>query len=194
MREFSIVIDPGHGGDNEGCHRKDFVEKDFNLLLGRHIWSMLQGLNGKVSLTREGDTGSNLYKRGQFAIEHGADLVLSLHVDMARDADRRGLHCLYRPADLEASMVARIIQRAAPVPLQPSRSAAATPLTYPRACNVMEAYPATMPILLIECGYASNDHDLQYLMQPLSRLRLANTIAGSVFEFCERQIRYGETK
>jgi len=50
-----IVIDPGHGGVDSGAVGKDFLEKDYNLLISEYMYDRFRELGVPVYLTRDED-------------------------------------------------------------------------------------------------------------------------------------------
>ena len=77
----TIVIDPGHGGNDPGTLGKSSKEKDIalavSLELGRIIQKNLPGI--KVVYTRSSDKFVELYKRAEIANKNQADLMISIH-------------------------------------------------------------------------------------------------------------------
>lgn len=79
----TIVIDPGHGGKDPGCHYGNYKEKDITLsvalMLGDMIRSQMPGV--KVVYTRDKDVAVALDRRGKVANDAKADLFVSIHVN-----------------------------------------------------------------------------------------------------------------
>ena len=77
-----IVLDPGHGGIDNGTHWKSIDEKDIVLAFARILRKKLER-SGKyrVLMTRNSDTYIPLRERVRFAREHHASLFISLHAD-----------------------------------------------------------------------------------------------------------------
>ena len=86
---FRIVIDPGHGGSNEGClsHDGDSHEKDITLRIARQVRDQLASdlPHAEVLLTRDADLTMTLAQRVAFANEQRADLFLSIHANASAD-------------------------------------------------------------------------------------------------------------
>lgn len=82
---FYVVIDPGHGGSDEGTRVKDgpftFREKDATLMLAKIIRRELERAGIKVDLTREHDEEVPLHIRTRLANQKKADLFLSVHTN-----------------------------------------------------------------------------------------------------------------
>lgn len=75
-----IVLDPGHGGEEDGANYYGLQEKDLNLKLAKMVQQELQEYQGvDVMLTREADEEVSLWERANRASEAGADILLSMH-------------------------------------------------------------------------------------------------------------------
>lgn len=97
-KEWIIVIDPGHGGEDPGAvGRGGTQEKDVVLRVSRMLKDNLDKRGGyRAFLTRNGDYYVPFNKRLKIAREYGADLFLSIHADAARNRDAQGasVYCL----------------------------------------------------------------------------------------------------
>ncbi len=77
-----IVLDPGHGGIDNGTHWKSVDEKDIVLAFARTLRKKLeQGGKYRVAMTREDDAFIALGERVRFARSRHAALFISLHAD-----------------------------------------------------------------------------------------------------------------
>lgn len=79
---LTIVLDPGHGGNQSGAARdgETVEEKALNLKIARYLKKELETYeNVTVYLTREDDTDVDLKARTQFAVDKKADVMVSLH-------------------------------------------------------------------------------------------------------------------
>lgn len=81
----TIVLDPGHGGQESGAVGPSGVaEKDLTLLLARALRQRLQSrLPVRVVLTRNNDVDLPLEARTAIANQNKADLFLSIHLNSA---------------------------------------------------------------------------------------------------------------
>ena len=81
----TVVIDPGHGGEESGTQgAKGTLEKDLTLSVARRLRTLIESrLGAKVFLTREDDRTLSLDDRSAFANNHQADVFLSIHVNSA---------------------------------------------------------------------------------------------------------------
>lgn len=86
---FVLVLDAGHGGNDQGCRGKTEREKDITLdvvLRVRDIIKETYGDSVKVVLTRDDDTFIPLDRRADIANDAAANLFVSVHVN---SLDRR---------------------------------------------------------------------------------------------------------
>ena len=77
-----IVIDPGHGGEEEGARGPSgLLEKDVVLDVARRLASRLRAAGYETVLTREGDEDLSLDDRAAVANRERADLFVSVHAN-----------------------------------------------------------------------------------------------------------------
>jgi N-acetylmuramoyl-L-alanine amidase len=82
-RAATIVLDPGHGGNNRGASGSgEFPEKRFTLALAQQIAGLLAGRH-RVELTRTADIDIAPADRAAVANHLRADLMISLHTAAA---------------------------------------------------------------------------------------------------------------
>jgi N-acetylmuramoyl-L-alanine amidase len=75
-----IVIDPGHGGDNEGTQENTVHEKVMTLITATAMYEELCKYdNAEVYMTRTTDKGLTLKQRAQYAASVDADFLFSIH-------------------------------------------------------------------------------------------------------------------
>lgn len=75
----TIIIDPGHGGKDQGAMVAGVNEAQVTLAVAKHLKAALVKLGFKAILTREDDQYISLPDRPKFASEKGGDLFISLH-------------------------------------------------------------------------------------------------------------------
>jgi N-acetylmuramoyl-L-alanine amidase len=116
----TIVIDPGHGGDETGARgAKGTLEKAVTLSVARRLKAALESkLGARVLLTRDGDQTIGLDQRAALANNNKAELFLSLHVNASLRRTASGAEVFYLSldrADEEARRVAESEGVAMPV-------------------------------------------------------------------------------
>ena len=92
VRLITVVIDPGHGGEDPGAiGRGGTHEKDVTLAIARKLKERIdREPNMRAVLTREGDYFIPLQNRVQKARRVNADLFVSVHADAFIRPDARG--------------------------------------------------------------------------------------------------------
>jgi N-acetylmuramoyl-L-alanine amidase len=92
QRMLTVVIDPGHGGEDPGAvGRRGTYEKTVTLAIGRRLRDMIVADSGlRVAMTRDGDFFVPLRTRVAKARAVQADLFVSIHADAWIRPDARG--------------------------------------------------------------------------------------------------------
>lgn len=105
-----LVIDPGHGGKDPGCVGKKAREKDVVLAVALKFGSMVKEKfpDVKVVYTRSDDRFIELWKRGQIANDHHADLFVSIHCNAAKSSSARGMETWLRGAQKNEANLAEV--------------------------------------------------------------------------------------
>ncbi len=107
----TIVIDPGHGGEDPGALGPQGTrEKDVTLDVARRLRRRLERRGLRVLMTREDDRKVSLRRRVAFANEHEADLFISLHVNALPAEGVTSVETYYfgLQADAQAMHLARL--------------------------------------------------------------------------------------
>ena len=86
-----IVLDPGHGGENEGLKHRGLVEKDMNLITAEAMRDeLLQYDNVEVYITNPEKADMSLKERAEYAQSKEADILISLHFNMSEKHEMYG--------------------------------------------------------------------------------------------------------
>lgn len=89
--KVTIVIDPGHGGKNEGADFNGIKEKEITLKTALYLKKELEKYpNANVYITRTEDTDISLAKRAEFAESNNADIVASIHFNASVSHNKFG--------------------------------------------------------------------------------------------------------
>lgn len=93
-KQFTVIIDAGHGGDDLGASAVDGTnEKDLALSIAQKIKALNNNPNINIVLTRESDRFINVVDRANFANASNANLFVSIHMDKAGTAKFTGTTC-----------------------------------------------------------------------------------------------------
>jgi N-acetylmuramoyl-L-alanine amidase len=107
----TVVIDPGHGGDEVGAQGPGgTLEKDITLSIARKLRAaIVNGLGLQVFLTRDKDQELSLDERAAIANNYKADLFVSIHANASRSHGAVGSEVYflsYQASDEESRRVA----------------------------------------------------------------------------------------
>ena len=107
----TIIIDAGHGGEDPGAiGANGLMEKDITLKIARLLYNRLvdeEGIN--VIMTRDSDVTLSLKHRVEYARQHDADLLVSIHLNTIPNNPMTIVETYYfgPPADAQSVKVAR---------------------------------------------------------------------------------------
>jgi N-acetylmuramoyl-L-alanine amidase len=112
-RLATIVIDPGHGGEDPGAiGRRGSREKNITLTIARRLKTLVDGEpNMRAVLTRDGDYFLALDARVDKAKKVKADLFVSIHADAFVRPNARGSSVFALSERRATSEVARILAK-----------------------------------------------------------------------------------
>ena len=79
----TVVIDPGHGGKDNGATNTLGTEAGYNLIVSRYLKERLEKRGFKVVMTRETDVFLTLQERVQFANKYQNAIFVSIHFNAA---------------------------------------------------------------------------------------------------------------
>ncbi len=98
----SVVLDPGHGGNDPGAMRNDIMEKNLTLGIINELRHLLKSHNVSVVSTRINDDFVSLLDRVKLTNLINPDLFVSVHINsLDRDCDIQGIETYYCKDDSE---------------------------------------------------------------------------------------------
>ena len=108
----TIVIDPGHGGEDAGARGPSGVqEKTITLEVARRLRALIEARLGiRVILTREDDRAVRADERAALANNSKADLFLSVHANAAPSPEVSGAEVFHLRLDREGEDARRASQ------------------------------------------------------------------------------------
>ena len=96
----TVVIDAGHGGDDQGARGpRGLLEKDIVLDVARRLAAKLREARVRVVLTRDGDRFVGLEERTSIANDARADLFVSIHANGSDARAARGIETFFVSLD-----------------------------------------------------------------------------------------------
>lgn len=174
----TIIIDPGHGGDDGGCSYGNLLEKDINLDIATRLRDLLLEMDYNVELTRWDDTSLTPSERAELANSKGSELYISIHQNAADDTSASGIETWYSSKNPNSKGLAKAIQTS----LIDSTSAKDRGARHTGKLTVV--CKTKMPSVLIETGFLSNEAERTKLSQDDYRQLIAQSIADAIYDFC----------
>lgn len=184
--DIVVVLDPGHGGEDEGCSSEGVEEKALNLEIALGVRTKLLEMGYQVRLTRETDIVRSLEERAQEANQGGADIYVSIHQNTSGEADAEGIEVWYSSQNEgeESERISRIIQKYA----VQSTGAKSRELQENEELYVIRE--CTMPSCLIETGFLSNSAERGKLAGAEYQEQLAEGIAKGIDAYFHPKTMY----
>ena len=184
-----IAVDPGHGGIDPGCHRGDLLEKELTLLVALALAERLEEQGASVLLTRTEDVElshltdqertrhrRDLRARTLLAERHGAELLVSLHVNSAASERLGGAMLFHHPSSPGGRRLAEAIL-ASLREVVPGNQNGVLPANF----FLLRHSPATA--ILVEMGFISHPADRAVLTSEEGRQRIAAAIAAGIVNY-----------
>ncbi len=183
-KQYTVVINAGHGGSDAGALGIDGItkEKTLTLALAKAIQQANQNDQLKIVLTREDDINQTVNQVANYANQQGADLFISLHCnDAAKNisAPKTGMEIyiadktktdFQRENYLLANQLANSLT-GLDIPMTGIKS---------RKAGVFVLDNVKSPSILIETGYMSNTSDLNQLKNEAYQQKLTASILNGI--------------
>ena len=172
-----VVIDPGHGGSDDGCSRDGVSEDEINLQLARLLASRLQEMGIDALLTREdNETDLSLEERVKLAEEWNADVFVSIHQNSyEKDDDSvEGIETWYSSALQDSRRLAQLVNMGA----VDKTGAKERGLVESEDLYVIREI--SMPSCLIETSFLSSEDERKAICDPLYQDKVAEGIAWGI--------------
>jgi N-acetylmuramoyl-L-alanine amidase len=108
----TVVIDPGHGGEELGAQgAKGTLEKDITLAVARRVRTLIETRLGlRVFLTRDDDRTMSLDDRSAYANSQKADVFVSIHGNAAVRPAMKGAEVYYLSIDRATAEARRLAE------------------------------------------------------------------------------------
>ncbi|WP_033345392.1 N-acetylmuramoyl-L-alanine amidase [Catenuloplanes japonicus] len=182
----TVVIDPGHGGPDQGIIVPDgplrWTESELAFDLASRLEGRLAGAGMRVHLTRGPSPAARIpdKARAQLANDLHADLLISIHIDGYKTAEADGVATYHYGDGTSEGVTSTVAERLAG--LVQREIVARTGL---RNCHIhaktWDLLRLTrMPAVRVEIGYLTSPHDRTRLVDPLFREQTIEAIVAAV--------------
>jgi len=177
----TIVIDPGHGGDDNGGEFAGLREKDLDLAIALKVRDEFVARHWNVVMTRSGDEKPSVNQRAALAKSSGAKYFVSIHCDALATANaHEGLTIYYHGGRARDSLFAGSLGPAmGKTALYHSVRIESDSKRFSNGFGVLRMN--TVSAVLIECGFMNNARDLAILNDSANQAKVARGIVDGVF-------------
>jgi N-acetylmuramoyl-L-alanine amidase len=208
----AVVIDPGHGGREQGTRGRTGIEKELTLDLSARIEKKLEAAGVTTYLTRRKDATVSLEGRDEYAEDKHADLFVSIHFNSGGDADGIETYCAPPAGTVSTSTTFRNWSHSGQEESMPGNrydvksvwlahcvqkslltATGATDRGVRRA-RFMVLRNAPCPAILVEGGFLSNRTEEQKLLSIEYREKLAKAITDGILTYKNALEGRGEEK
>lgn len=185
-----VVIDSGHGGIDPGKIGVDgSLEKDINLQIARKLKEYLEKSDVTVVMTRDNDTGlyedsdsnkkrADMKNRCDLINKASPALTVSIHQNSYHEEPINGGQVFYYKNSDQGKRLAEILQKRFDFVLgENNRRVAKANDNYYLLLHVRS------PIVIVECGFLSNQKEAALLNTEEYQSRLAWTIHMGIMEY-----------
>ena len=170
----TVVIDAGHGGYDKGAQWGKVYEKHLCLDTATRLQAYLQEMGFKTVMTRDNDYFVTLPGRVAIANQYSDAIFVAVHYNSTWNESASGLETFY--CNPSGQPLAGMVQTAA---LQHVRAIDRGP----KFARYYVIRNTTMPAVLVECGFVSNEGERGRMKAAWYRDSLAKGIADGIMRF-----------
>lgn len=185
-KEYTVVLDAGHGSSDSGkVGINGVLEKDINLSISKKTKKYLEKKGVRVIMTRdkdeslaEGENGNrkvqDMKARVKRINDTKPDLAVSIHQNSYHEESIHGAQVFYYEHSESGEKDARILQEAL-LAVDPDNTRQVKANTTYYLLKRTE-----VPILIVECGFLSNQEDAEKLASEDYQKEIAKAIANGI--------------
>ncbi|HUB59982.1 MAG TPA: N-acetylmuramoyl-L-alanine amidase, partial [Puia sp.] len=182
---YTVVIDAGHGGSDNGTVAGDAKEKDINLALALKVKELAPEYHINVVLTRKTDElaggktdiHSSLEYRAAMARDSRADLFVSLHVNNGAGKPGHGFSAYVSPDNAHHT---ESVKFASALLDAVKANYSTDAILHEPTQRVYVLRETAMPAVLLECGFIDNPADLAFIRDPHNQEKIARDILEGI--------------
>ncbi len=194
----TIVLDPGHGGEDGGAVGSNgTVEKDINLQVALKVQALLEQNGCSVFMTRNDDVSihdkgeeknnnrkvSDLDNRKKMPGDYQADAFVSIHMNLYPQQQYHGAQVFYAETPDNSMQLAQCIQDELREDVDSSNNREIKEAKG----NIYVLDKSKVPSVVVECGFLSNPEEEQKLQTDEYQQKLAFAIYSGIIKFFAAQ-------
>ncbi|MFD1318408.1 N-acetylmuramoyl-L-alanine amidase [Loigolactobacillus zhaoyuanensis] len=176
LAEATIVLDPGHGGNDSGAvSQKNTYEKTYTMQFVKKIAAKLRQAGARVVLTRKTDKFVDLAPRPALAKKVHADAFISIHFDSSPKSNQAsGTTTYYYGKSKDKPLATALNKQFSSLPLA-NRGV--------EFGNFLVLRDNKQPAVLLELGYINDSNDYQQIRSTSYQDKVANDIYKGLSQY-----------
>lgn len=198
----TIIIDPGHGGEDGGTVGVEgIVEKNINLGISLKLKDILEKQKYNVIMTRETDISiydeglkslrqkkvSDIHNRMKIIEETENCIFISIHQNHYGVSKYNGAQVFYSKNNEKSAILAQEIQKSIVESLQPDNLRQ----TKQAGTSIYLLYHSDVPSVMVECGFLSNSVEAKKLIDEEYQMQISKAISEGIIKFLKAENNYG---
>jgi N-acetylmuramoyl-L-alanine amidase len=190
-RNYTIVIDAGHGGSDPGSigYKTKVREADLNLKISKMLQKKLEDAGINVVMTRTNDESliegsgkkwkkQDMEKRKELIKDIRPNMVVSIHQNSYTKHSLRGAQVFYDKTSEISKEIANSIQEEFIKNLDHSNKYASPGDYFMLKCTIA-------PSIIVECGFLSNEEEEKLLLTDEYQEKIVNSIYLGIIKFLQ---------
>ena len=190
-RNYTVIVDPGHGGSDPGSigYKTKIHEADLNLTLSLMLKDKLESAGINVIMTRKDNNAliegsgktwkkEDMQKRKELIKQYRPNMVISLQQNSYTNHSLRGAQVFYDKTSDISKQIADFIQEQFKEGLDKSIKATSPGDYFMLKCTYA-------PSVLVECGFLSNAEDEKLLTTPEYQDKIVDCIYKGIVKFLQ---------
>lgn len=180
-KKYTVFIDPGHGGHDNGTESKTSKEKDLTLQISKKLANKLAKQKDiQVVVSRTDDTYLTLMDRVNLANNSSADVLVSIHLNAEKNGHTAtGIETWYRNKATDGSK-------------DLAQSVQSTIVSYVKVRdrgivenNFEVLRESKMPAILVECGFLTTPSEEQKIINAKYQDQLTEGIVQGILSYLD---------
>lgn len=195
LKTYKIIVDAGHGLPDGGAVSENGIEEsNLNLQIATKLQEELENNNYEVIMTRATENNiadsdkqnsikqiktSDLNNRVKIANESNADFMISIHMNKYSESKYWGWQTFYSKNSKAGKKLATLIQNSISNNIK-DRENKRTPLSI-EGIKIVDK--TNIPVVIVECGFLSNEEDLRLLQTEEYQKRIVAGIIEGINQY-----------
>ena len=193
---ITVIIDAGHGGEDGGAEVDGILEKDINLSIADKLADTLRLCGVRVTEIRDedisvyDDSAQSLREKKVSDLKHRVEIVngsennilVSIHQNKFDNSAYSGTQVFYSSNNDKSRVLAGSIRNSVVSLLQNDNTRELKPTN----SDIYLLDNATVPAVIVECGFLSNDEERANLLDSGYQSEMAYSIAMGVLEYIDQ--------